>query len=232
MSMTVMSTASTSVGGAGLGGGGTGVSTGFAAVTGGRASCAVVGVFFAHAPEKARPVRTINAAMVSVVSRLVMSYSLARGRAKNRERGCPKINIAKSLRKRIRSRHPERLEVIRAVRQLPLVLPVGVDGVDLRRSVAPRGVGNLLPIRGPAGVSVGAVRGHLDRLAGDEVHDADVEVALVAARERDLRAVRRPRALVVPVAGEREPARARALRVHHVDLRRAGQVGGVQDLAA
>src|SRR5271154_1781273 len=101
MSIARTSVTSTSVGGAGLGGGATLVSVagGLAAVTGGRASAVVVGAFFAQAARGSRT-SARSAAIESVVMRLFIPYSLGpRSAGGKSERCTSKSNIAKSLRK-------------------------------------------------------------------------------------------------------------------------------------
>src|SRR5439155_20408530 len=132
-------------------------------------------------------------------------------------------NIARSL------RQPHRLEVVSGIGQLPLVLSVQVHRVNVGASTAARRVDDLLSIRRPRRMAVRPLRRELYGLTGREVHQADVEVPLVAAGEGDPGAVGRPGGLVVPVSGERHPAGARPFRVDHVDLRVAGLVRRIEN---
>ena len=150
----------------------------------------------------------------------------------------PKVNIAKSLRKpqsERRAAHGTQngWRWLAPCVELPLVLSVRVHRVDLRRRRC--GARSRRSSRRPAtrsGWPLEPSEVTWTVWPGREVHHADVEVALVAAGERDPRPVGRPGALVVPVARERHAPGARALGVHDVDLRRPGQVRGVEDLAA
>ena len=108
---------------------------------------------------------------------------------------------------------------------------VGVHHEDLLDRVAgpPVVVGDQLPVRGVRGIGRRAeALADPGRRAARRPH----AVQRPLAREDDPAAVGRPRGVVVAVLGVRHPPGARAVGVHHEDVRPAVAVGGEGDLRA
>src|SRR5437762_8564404 len=161
------------------GGGGTRVSGGAGASTGGRASAVVVGGFFLQAPARGRSAAARIASAASGVECLFIPSPCRINRFAPGAGVGVVGNIARSL------RQPHRLEIVSGIGQLPLVLSVQVHRVNVGAAAAARRVDDLLSVRRPRRVTVRPFRRASYGLTGREVHQADVEVPLVAAGEGD-----------------------------------------------